>query len=306
MQERSRFEALSQTIEAEADRALVLGQRPSLRVVREALVFEEIQASTRLAGSRLSAAELRALLERGRAVGEHAFAHYLLAVDYAQAAHYVASQELVTSRKPRPYVRLEEIVELHLRATRGAPDARPGEWRKTTLRATSGVVAPPPWKIAAEMRTFVDRIAGGPPPQTPPALWAASALERLTRLQPFGSANGRVGRLTVNLLLRRLGLPPFAPPRATASYMRALQFAEAGEPFALALLVAKSVADGLARLLEANADRKLELLAKIAPAPELAALYKAAQRGRLRTVRRGAHLYTTRAWLDSYSEARLR
>jgi Fic family protein len=305
MQMRLRFEELSRSIQAEASHTFALGQSPSIRAVHDSLVFEEIHASTRLAGSRLSAAELRALLERGRALGEHRFADYLLCTDYASAARFVAAQEPARARRSRPYLRLEELLELHVRTTRGAPDAHPGTWRTVTLAATqSGIVAPPPWKIAAEMRVFIDRIVLGPPAQTPPLLWVAGALERFTRLQPFGSANGRVGRLTTNLLLRRLDLPPFVAPRASATYFDALQSAQAGDPWALALVIAKSVGAGLARLLEAGNENALELLADIAPAPERAALYKAAQRGRLRSVRRGAHLYTTRAWLDAYTTSR--
>jgi hypothetical protein len=304
-QARSRFEELSRTIASEAERVRAVGQGAHAREVLDGLVFEELHASTRLAGSPLSAAELRALLDRGRALGEHRFSDYLLCNDYANAARFVAAQEPITARRPRPYLRLEEIIELHARATRGAPESLPGMLRTVTLPASqSGVVAPPPWKIASEIRLFVDRIALGPPPQAAPLLWATSAIERLTRLQPFGSANGRVARLTANLLLRRLGLPPFVPPHVPATYFGALQHAQAGEPWELALVVAKSVAAGLARLLEAGNENTLELLTEIAPPLERAALYKAAQRGRLRSVRRGPHLYTTRAWLDAYATSR--
>jgi Fic family protein len=304
MDDRSHFERLSRTIEGEADRARALGHSAGAQNVRAALLFEEIHASVRLAGASLTALELRALLERGRALGEHRFADYLLAVDYAAAARYVAAQEPVTLRKPRPYLRLEEIVELHLRATRGAVDAQSGTWRTTRLPASAGgVVAPPPWKIPAEMRAFTDRIATGPAVGTSPGLWVATALERFTRLQPFGSANGRVARLIANLLLRRLDLPPLVAPRRSATYTDALELAQAGDPWRLALLIAKSVADGLARLLETS-DDTLRPLAELAPPHELAALYKAAQRGRLRTLRRGAHLSTTRAWLNTYALSR--
>ncbi|HTV73122.1 MAG TPA: Fic family protein [Candidatus Acidoferrales bacterium] len=305
MDAQRRFKALAEGIDVAAGRALSLGQSARLRTVRDALFLEEIQSSIRLAGSLLTTAELRGLLERGRALGEHRLSDYIIAAGYADAARYVAAQEAIAERKPRPYLRLEEVVELHLRATRGAPGEHPGRWRTTTLPASaSGVVAPPPWKIAAEMRSFVDRIENGPAARMPPTLWASGALERLTRLQPFGTANGRVARLTLNLLLRRLGLPPFIVPRDRERYQSALQSAQAGQPWELAYLVTKSVADGLARLAETHEPSALELLAQIAPEHERAALYKAAQRGRLRTVRQGAHLYTTRAWLDAYTASR--
>jgi hypothetical protein len=103
-----------------------------------------------------------------------------------------------------------------------------------------------------------------------------------------------------------LGLPPFVAPRASATYFDALQLAQAGDPWTLAFVIAKSIGAGLARLLETADENALELLADVAPPPQRAAMYKAAQRGRLRTVRRGAHLYTTRAWLEAYAASRSR
>jgi hypothetical protein len=53
----------------------------------------------------------------------------------------------------------------------------------------------------------------------------------------------------------------------------------------------------------AEPDGELRSLASFAAGSRRAALYKAAQRGRLRSVRRGGTLYTSAAWIAEY-EAR--
>ncbi|HEY0798632.1 MAG TPA: Fic family protein [Candidatus Baltobacteraceae bacterium] len=301
-----RFELAAAGLEIDSRRLLELNSRGSVQTELAALVFEEIEASTRLAGSALRKRELHALIEQGRALGDHRYDDYVLAAGYADAAGYVAAQAPLTERKIRPYLRIEEIVDVHLRATRGVSDLTARRWRRRTLPAfPNGVVPPPPWQVPGEIRAFVDRVAVGPPGQTPPILWVASALERFTRLQPFDGANGRVGRLVINLLLRRLGLPPFIVPANGAAYRDALQRADADGPWTLAAVIAKSVGDGMARLRGAVEDEQpLQSLRAIAPAAELTALYKAAQRGRLRTLRRGGELLTTQAWLRAYRASR--
>jgi hypothetical protein len=70
-------------------------------------------------------------------------------------------------------------------------------------------------------------------------------------------------------------------------------------------LIARSLAAGVARLVSsADPDERLVRLAELTQPAERSAFYKAAQRGRLRTIRRGGELLTTRAWLEAYRESR--
>ena len=296
------FAAIAEAVEAERLRVLAI---PHARLAREraALVLEEIRASSRLAGATIERAELRALLERGIALGDRQLATYVTAADYANATRFIEASAV----GPRQaYLRLGEIVELHARATRSSPEARPGAWRTVTFGPfPSGTVPPPPWLVPRDIAAYVDRLTAGPPDRASTLLWIATAHERFERIHPFTAGNGRTGRLVMNLLLRRCGYPPFAVrDRDEATYARALQRADMRDPWPLATLVARSVLASLARLAACAENDDLTDLGSLASGAERDALYKASQRGRLRTVRRGASVLTTQAWIDEYRASR--
>lgn len=270
----------------------------------ERLFREEIRTSAALAGAVLEPAELEALLAHGIALGGRPLQTYITAADYAEAARYVRSAPAAGRRNP--YLRVEEIVELHALAARRSPTARAGTWRATAAeRLAGGVVPPPPWLVPREIDAFVARLAPGPPQTGSPLLWVTQAHERFHRIHPFAQANGRVCRLVTNLLLRRLGLPPFlVRPRGAGRYGAALQRADARDPWPLAVVIARSVLAGARELAAAADEADLLPLATLAGGPDRDALYKAAQRGRLRVVRRGGALLTTPAWLEAYRASR--
>jgi hypothetical protein len=268
---------------------------------RAALALEEVVASCRLAGAALSLDEVRALLERGVALGGHPLADYLIVADYADAARFAAAARLDRARA-RPYLGLEEIVELHALALRRTTGADPGRWRGATLPPLpDGTVAPPPWLVARQMSAFVDRISTGPG-REPALLWAADAHARFTRIHPFARGNGRVGRLVLNLLLQRAGLPPFVPQgRDLRAYAAALRGGDLRDVYPLAIVIARAVLRSLVRLgIARESAAELRPLIALAAPGERAALYKAIQRGRLRAVRRGGTLFTTRRSIDAY------
>jgi hypothetical protein len=279
-----------------------------------ALFFEEVARSSALAGSQFSTAEVRALLEGdsvspGRSLTEHE-----LVADYGEAARIVSR---TAPPRRRAYLAIDEIAGLHALVVRRATGARPGRWRERTQRAfPSGMVPPPAWMIPREMAAFVERFGSGPRGDANRLLWIADAHARLRRLQPFDTANGRTTRLVTNLLLRRIGLPPFIVRRNdTARYSAALRRAESKELEPLALVIGRSLGDTLAALLaggdegESAADPgagALRPVATFAAGAARAALYKAAQRDRLQTVRRGDTLLTTQAWIEAYRAERYR
>jgi hypothetical protein len=297
-----RFARLDAGIAAEADHLRALPDGPARQREAQTLVLEEIAASCALCGANLDVEEVRALTERGLAAGSRPLRTYLIAAGYAEAARWVAQDR--RPRAGRPLLHVDDVVELHARALRLEPDSRPGNWRRTTLPAfRAGVVPPPFWLVPREMARFVEVTAPGPG-RRPVLLWVAAALARFDRIRPFAEGNGRVGRLLANLLLRRSGLPQFAVRRRDARrYLLSLGRADDGDPWPLALLVGRSVLDALQRLAGASevppAGELLGIAALAAPA-ERAALYKAIQRGRLRVVRRGRALLTTKAWLAKY------
>ena len=207
----------------------------------------------------------------------------------------------------RSFLRLEEIVTLHSLAARREPEALPGTWRQTTAPAfASGSVPPPAWLVPRDMAAFAERVGVGPQGGRHPIAWVAETHERFARIRPFTKANGRVNRLLSNLLLRRVGLPPFAARGRTAErYLAALKRADSRDPWPLAIVFARAVLESLLRLTAANGgDTDLRPLAAFASGAERAALYKASQRGRLRTVRRGGALLTSTAWIAEYEGSR--
>lgn len=299
------FTVLAEAIEAARERLAALpATQARLREGGE-LVLEEIHASCRLAGVELSLEQLRGLIERGIAGGEHPLRAYLIARGYAGAARSVAAAP--APRAGRPFLRVEEIGDLHARATELQPEAAPGTWRTTTFAPFRGGMVPPPfWLVPREVAAFVDRLAPGAPPGTPPVVWVAEAHERFERIHPFSAGNGRVGRLLANLLLRKCGLPPFSVRiRDAERYLAALRRADSRDPWPLAAIIGRSVRAALARLIAAGSESARDALlplTELAPLAERDTLYKAAQRGGLQVVRLRGTLYTTPAWLEEHRE----
>ncbi len=268
--------------------------------IKFTLRLEEVWGSCILAGSAMTLAQIRALLQRGVVAGDRAFRDYLLAWGYGRASAWVQSQR---PRASGALITVAEIRQLHARVTGGTTlvdsSAMPGAWRTHNARPVrSGVIPTPPSLIVSEVAALVDHLGHGPAESAPQFLWLAMFQERLERIRPFSSGNGRVARLALNLLLTRLGLP-FAtiPPRSIRQYRIALTQADAGNYYPLAFYVARSVQRNLERM--AAPPDLLPLSALVGPL-SLEALHKATQRGRLRHVNLGSRLYSTTAWRDSY------
>jgi len=269
------------------------------------LRLDEIRASCALAGSALTRDEVAALVLYGRTSGSRPLTEYILVADYAEAAAYAASRPLPGAR--HRYIAVAELVELHARVLRRTPGAGQNAWRRTTVPPfSSGMVAPPAWLVPREIERFAERVGSGPAPGESPLRWAATAHERFCRIQPFERGNGRVGRLALNLLLHRLGLPPwYVAARERERYELALRTADARDHLPLATLIARSVLTNLRRLFAAvDRPEKLLALSELAEPHEREALYKAAQRGRLHSVRSGSTLLTTRASIEAYRASR--
>ena len=281
--------------------AAVVREAPPSAALRDAfaaLRLEEIATSSRLAGARLDLTEVRALVDRGRALGGHRFDDYLVVRDYADAAAWAAQQG--ARRGP---VSTEDLRTLHRLAVRGISDDA-GAWRtKTVPPLADGTVPPPHWLVPFETETYVGRLALGADEAAPLAL--ARAVARLVRLQPFATGNGRVARLVANLLAYRRGLPPIVlDARARRAYGSALRSALAGDATPLARVIGKALGRGLERLRDAiEPVDELRPLSDFGTKGGVDRLYKAAQRGRLRVVRRDGRLYTTAPWVAAYSAA---
>jgi hypothetical protein len=275
------------------------GPSPARRDVFAALRQEEILGSVRLAGVTLDAVELRGLLQRGRALGGHPLADYLLVHGYADAAAWTAQR----GSQPGP-VTTDDLRTLHRKAA-GPLAADGGAWRTRTLPPfADGTVPPPHWLVPFETATYVGRLALAE--EDPAPLAVARAIARLVRLQPFGNANGRVARLVGNLVCYRRGLPPLVlDARAQRSYDDAVHAALGGDPLPLARVAARALVRALERLRDTiDDDAVLAPLSTFARDARADGLYKAVQRGRLRVVRRKGRLLTTEGWVADYRKGR--
>jgi Fic family protein len=276
-------------------RTLIREAPPTARL-RETFALlrrEEIEGSTRLAGANLDHTEVRALLDRGRALGGHRLDDYLIVRGYADGAAWAAQR----ARRPEPLA-LDDLRTLHRLTMHGLSDDG-GAWRTKNLPALAdGAVPAPHWLVPFETETLLGRLALEEHEPAPLAL--AQAITRILRLRPFPAANGRVARHVANLLAYRRGLPPLVlDARARRAYVDALLAADARDIAPLVSVVGRAIVRGLERLRDvAETPEALQPLASFAGAA--GALYKAAQRGRLRVVRRNGRLYTTRAWIDAY------
>lgn len=106
------------------------------------------------------------------------------------------------------------------------------------------------------------------------------------RIHPFLDGNGRTGRLVLNLLLVRLGMPPaIIYTRDRNAYLAGLRRADTGDDGALAELVARAVTNNLHRLMLpalAGPARLVPIAALVTDGVTHAALRSAAARGALR------------------------
>ena len=268
------------------------------------LDIDEVFCSMRLAGTALARPDVEALVRRGVAVGGHKLAAYIAVEDYAAAARYIQAA-FMPNRRHR-FISVEEIAGLHLRIARRTA-ARPGSLREVSLRPfPSGMVPPPAWLIPQALTAYVERFRPGPSEGSSVLEWIADAHARFERIQPFESANGRVGRALVNLLLKRTGFLPFiVRPGDAAKYDAALQAADSRDLRPLAALLERSLSRSYA-LVSAGRLEAAEIrpVSDFATGKDRAALYKAAQRGRLRSFRRDGRLYTSSRWIADYKALR--
>jgi Fic family protein len=299
------------------DRRVAVWRQHAAEVPARALAavrLGEIRASVALAGIAMSDDDVRTVLERRASLHSRPLRDSLVVAGYAAASRWISS-EATRRDLARPAALLAAVRKVHalaigpetaLEPLGGAPVGTPGGWRPGPACAyADGVVPLPPWSIPTAMEALAAKVAARPP-AVPPCLWLARAHASVLRIRPFASGNGRTARLLVNLLLARLGLPPWTiDERRRDEYRAALRRAGGGAQWALAYEIALGVGANVDRLLAAipGADA-LAPLAALADPVDVPRLRKAAQRGRLRHVRRGPAILTTRTWLAEYDAGR--
>ncbi len=302
----------------------------------EGIWYEETHHSTAIEGNTLILKEVKTLLEEGRAVGDKELREYLEVQGYAEAAQWVYQQaHREGPRSKTQLISLAELREIHRLTVepvwRHFPPADhdsaegPGSFRRHDIEPFTGGMQPPPWPDVppqvtdwiGEAETFSDYAAvwlfNGMPlaePTEHPIAQLAALHAALERIHPFRDGNGRSGRLALNLMLVRLGYPPAVIyKRDRPKYLNGLDRADKGDPCPLGELLARAVTHGIDRFLLpalAGPQRIIPLSALADDDLSLIALRRAAERGRLRAIRRIDQWYSTRRWVDEYKLSRRR
>lgn len=287
----------------------------------EGIWHEEAHHSTAIEGNTLVLKEVERLLAEGKAVGSKELAEYLEVEGYAKAAQWVYAQAVEKSRdwSGAERINVTELRQIHRLVVEPAwlhspPEGLheregPGSFRQHDIRPFTGGMTPPSFpEVPALVADWLRDANRGPADGEHPMVFVADVHARFERIHPFRDGNGRVGRLTTNLLLVRHGYPPAViHKRDRTRYLNALRRADRGDPEPLAEMFARSVTDGIHRFLLPGlaGPHRLVPLRSLADG-ELSgnALAVAAKRGRLRAVRRTDQWYSSRQWVEEYKQRR--
>jgi Fic family protein len=284
--------------------------------------FEETHNSTAIEGNTLILKEVQALLAEGRAVGDKDLRDYLEVKGYGDAAEWVYSQAGSDDiDREEPYLLLSEVREIHRRVVSAAwdvappvaflPGEGPGSFRLHDILPFPGGMTPAPFTDIHSQLTDWLRLANRDPAADVHLMEHLALVHAgFERIHPFRDGNGRTGRLILNLVLVRRGYAPAVIyKRDRPRYLRALERSDRGEHGPLAEVIARAVKDSLDRFLLPALAGPLQVL----PLSALArkdltplALRRAAEKGRLRAVRRSNGWYSTKQWVDAYARSRRR
>jgi Fic family protein len=280
--------------------------------------LQEAHNSTAIEGNTLVLREVEALLEEGRVVGNKELAEYMEVRGYAEAAQFVYSEGL--SGEVRSLITLRDVREIHAVAMRQAwdvaphpaagPDEGPGSFRRHNIKSFPGGMRPPDWTdVQPRMSDWIkeanrlSRDHAAIPEQV------ARLHAGFEQIHPFLDGNGRVGRLTLNLVLLRRDFPPaIIRKRDRARYLAALRKADAGDAGPLGELIARAAMDVLLRFVvpAVAGPARLVPLASLAEGDlSVRALRAAAERGRLKAQRDDRGQWrSTKTWVAQYRRDR--
>jgi fido (protein-threonine AMPylation protein) len=296
-----------------------IGGLPKPTVARDIwadIWYEESHNSTAIEGNTLVLKEVRELLGRGQVVGRKALADYLEVRGYADAADWVYAQAADQSvERGEPFITMTEVREIHRQVVEAAwnvappagllPDEGPGSFRKHDIARFPGGMAPPPFSdVQPRISDWLERANAAPPGHRSLIEHLACLHAQFEQIHPFRDGNGRAGRLAMNLLLVRHGFAPaIIYKRDRARYLRALDIADRGNCGAIGELFARAVKDCLDRFLLpaiGGPEHLVPISALARPSVSALALRRAAERGRLRAIKRGTGWYSTTGWVEVY------
>lgn len=294
-----------------------------MEAIWEGIWHEETHHSTAMEGNTMVLRQVRTLLEQGRAVGDKELREYLEIEAYARTAKWVYAQAVESSDwSSRDLINLTELRQIHNLVVGPVwqhapppglqPEEGPGAFRRHDVEPLASGFRPIPWpQVPAHITDWLTVANAQPPEARHPIVHLAHLHASLEQIHPFRDGNGRVGRLILNLMLVRNGYPPAIIYKVDRSkYLQALRrFDRQGDPLALAELLARAVKHSIDRFLLPNLagpQKMVPLSALTRPGLTLLGLRRAAERGRLRALKKSEHWYSTRQWVDEYRRSRKR
>ncbi len=285
--------------------------------------FEEAHNSTAIEGNTLVLKQVKTLLDEGRPVGNKVLCEYLDVQGYARAAEWVYSQARSSDGwAPEDSITRTELREIHRLAVGLVwdvcpPDSPPldpnehaGSFRRHDIAPFPEGMTPPPWpEVEAHLTDWLKLANARPAEGEHELVHLARVHTALERIHPFRDGNGRVGRLTLNLLLVRHGYPPAViRKKRRLQYLRAVRRADQGDFAPLAEILARAVKESLDRFLLPNLAGPVKLMPLSAlerPGLSVRGLRAAAVKGRLKTKRDAAGRWlSTGRWVDEYLRTR--
>lgn len=284
---------------------------------------EETHHSTAMEGNTMVLSQVKALLEEGRAVGDKELREYLEIQAYAEAAQWVYAQAVGAddwSGKDR--TNLTELRQIHRLVVEpvwrffppsgSQPEEGPGSFRRHDVKPLASGHTPPSWTdVPALVGDWLRYANASPPKEVRPIVHLADAHAAFERIHPFLDGNGRTGRLVLNLMLVRTGYPPAIILKANRTkYLNTLRRADREkDPCTLAELLARAVRHSIDRFVLpalAGPHRMVPLSALAGAGLSSLALRRAAERGRLKAMRKSDQWYSTKEWVAEYRKSRWR
>ena len=202
--------------------------------------------SNAIEGNTLTQSETELVLSQGMTIGGKTLREHLEVVGHKEAIDYI--EDLARSETRIGDWEIKQIHSLILR-TIAVDEA--GRYRRLDVRAAGTEYEYPPHYLVEElMGDFVGWLDGDGRLLHPVRLAAAAHL-RFVSIHPFRDGNGRTGRLLMNLLLLRAGLPIVVISQGDRSaYIDGLVAAQQrGEDGALVEMVARGVRESLVEVL---------------------------------------------------------
>lgn len=293
------------------------------KAIWEGIWQEETHHSTAMEGNTMLLIQVRILLEQGRAVGDKELKEYLEIQAYAEAAHWVYAQAVGTDDwSGRELISLTELRHIHALVVEPVwrhfpPPAHqseegPGSFRRHDVKPLASGYTPPPWPdVPARVGDWLKLANARPPKEIHPIIHLADVHANFEQIHPFLDGNGRTGRLVLNLMLVRNGYPPAIIYKTDrGKYLEALRRADRDEdPRPLAELLARAAKHSIDRFVLpglAGPHKMVPLSALVRAGLSILAMRRAAERGRLRALRKSDQWYSTKQWVEEYKKSRRR